>query len=319
MLDGVRVERERLAPLRARATRVIDTTNTSVHDLRRILVAHFGPASGGAPRMVTRIVSFGFKFGSPVDADVVLDVRFLDNPYFVPELKVLTGLDEPVADYVLATPETQEFLRRTRGAPRVRPSALRARGKELPDHRDRVHGRQAPVGRHRRGAGPPALRVHRRFDWRGPSRHRARPVRSATRARTRSVGERRVRPVERTRAQRCHRAATCDRRKWGLGPRPRRGAVQPWGQAMSESVARFKIVNQLGLHARAATKLVQLASKYPVRGRGGPRGSERERQERDGGPSALRFEGNGDRGARQGRARRGVRRGDRATHCGPIR
>jgi UPF0042 nucleotide-binding protein len=114
VLDGVRIERERLAPLRAAATRVIDTTNTSVHELRRMLVAHFGPASGGAPRMVTRIVSFGFKYGTPVDADVVLDVRFLDNPYFVPELKALTGLDEPVARHVLAVSETQEFLKRTR-------------------------------------------------------------------------------------------------------------------------------------------------------------------------------------------------------------
>ena len=114
VLDGVRIERERLAPLRASATRVIDTTNTSVHELRRILVAHFGPASGEAPRMVTRIVSFGFKYGTPVDADVVLDVRFLENPYFVPELKALTGLDEPVAKYVLSAPETQEFLRRAR-------------------------------------------------------------------------------------------------------------------------------------------------------------------------------------------------------------
>lgn len=114
VLDGVRVERERLAPLRARATRVIDTTNTSVHELRRILVAHFGPASGGAPRMVTRFLSFGFKFGTPVDADVVLDVRFLDNPYFVPRLKLLTGLDPAVADYVLNAPETKEFLERTR-------------------------------------------------------------------------------------------------------------------------------------------------------------------------------------------------------------
>jgi UPF0042 nucleotide-binding protein len=114
VLDGVRVERERLAPLRASATRIVDTTNTSVHDLRRILIAHFGPASGGAARMVTRFVSFGFKFGTPVDADLVLDVRFLDNPYFVPELKALSGLDEPVATYVLSTPEAQEFLRRTR-------------------------------------------------------------------------------------------------------------------------------------------------------------------------------------------------------------
>jgi RNase adapter protein RapZ len=113
VLDGVRVERERLAPLRASATRIIDTTNMSVHELRRVLVAHFGPASGGAHRMVTRIVSFGFKYGTPVDADLVLDVRFLDNPYFVPELKALTGLDEAVARYVLDAQETKEFLRRT--------------------------------------------------------------------------------------------------------------------------------------------------------------------------------------------------------------
>jgi UPF0042 nucleotide-binding protein len=112
VLDGVRVERERLAPLRAYATRIIDTTNMSVHDLRRVLIAHFGPASGGAPRMVTRIVSFGFKYGTPVDADVVLDVRFLDNPYFVPELKALSGLDEPVSRHVLGSPEAMEFLKR---------------------------------------------------------------------------------------------------------------------------------------------------------------------------------------------------------------
>jgi UPF0042 nucleotide-binding protein len=113
VLDGVRVERERLAPLRASATRIIDTTNTSVHELRRVMIAHFGPASGGGPGMVTRVVSFGFKYGTPVDADLVLDVRFLDNPYFVPDLKSLTGLDEPVARYVLDAPETKEFLEKT--------------------------------------------------------------------------------------------------------------------------------------------------------------------------------------------------------------
>ncbi len=113
VLDGVRVERERLAPLRASATRIIDTTNMSVHELRRVLIAQFGPASGGGPRMVTRIVSFGFKYGTPVDADLVLDVRFLDNPYFVLDLKPLTGLDAPVARYVLDAPETKEFLART--------------------------------------------------------------------------------------------------------------------------------------------------------------------------------------------------------------
>jgi UPF0042 nucleotide-binding protein len=65
--------------------------------------------------MVTRIVSFGFKYGTPVDADVVLDVRFLENPYFVPELRPLSGQDAAVARFVLGSPETQEFLRHARG------------------------------------------------------------------------------------------------------------------------------------------------------------------------------------------------------------
>jgi UPF0042 nucleotide-binding protein len=113
VLDGARIERERLAPLRARATRVLDTTRLSVHDLRRAIVAHFGPASGGAPRMVTRVVSFGFKYGTPVDADLVLDVRFLDNPYFVPGLKALPGTDPAVVDFVMELPETKDFLDKT--------------------------------------------------------------------------------------------------------------------------------------------------------------------------------------------------------------
>jgi UPF0042 nucleotide-binding protein len=113
-LDGVRLDRERLASLRARATRVVDTTNLSVHELRRILISHFGPQSGEAPRMLTRIVSFGFKYGTPMDADLVLDVRFLDNPYFIPDLKPLSGLDMPVARYVLELPETIELMKRTR-------------------------------------------------------------------------------------------------------------------------------------------------------------------------------------------------------------
>jgi UPF0042 nucleotide-binding protein len=112
VLDGVRIERERLAPLRARATRVIDTTNLSVHELRRDVIAQFGPASGGAPRMVTRFVSFGFKYGPPVDADVVLDVRFLENPYFVRELRDLPGTDSRVERFVLDLPETAEFIRK---------------------------------------------------------------------------------------------------------------------------------------------------------------------------------------------------------------
>lgn len=113
VLDGVQMERERLAPLRARATRIIDTTRMSVHDLRRTVVRHFGSAADGAQGMMTRIVSFGFKYGAPVDADVVLDVRFLDNPYFQPELKHRPGTDPAVVSYVLGLPDTKEFMQRT--------------------------------------------------------------------------------------------------------------------------------------------------------------------------------------------------------------
>jgi UPF0042 nucleotide-binding protein len=113
VLDGVLMERERLAPLRARASRVIDTTALSVHELRRLILAQFGPSADGAPRMIVRLVSFGFKYGAPVDADLVLDVRFLDNPYFIPELKALRGTDPACFDYVMGLAETKGFLEHT--------------------------------------------------------------------------------------------------------------------------------------------------------------------------------------------------------------
>lgn len=110
VLDGIRQERELLVPLRALATAVIDTTDMSVHDLRRQVVGMFGPLAEGAARMSTRFESFGFKYGLPADADLVLDVRFLENPYFEPELQPLSGLDSPVRRYVLEHPETREWL-----------------------------------------------------------------------------------------------------------------------------------------------------------------------------------------------------------------
>ncbi len=113
VLEGIEAERERLAPLRARASFVVDTTALSVHELRRHIVERFSGAHG-APGMTTRVVSFGFKYGPPVDADVVLDVRFIDNPYFVPDLKELSGTDPRVSDFVLSRPEAQGFMERTR-------------------------------------------------------------------------------------------------------------------------------------------------------------------------------------------------------------
>lgn len=112
VMDGIRLERERLAPLRARARLVIDTTDLSVHDLRRAVLDWLSPDGGGEGRMRTRFVSFGFKYGAPMDADLMLDVRFLPNPYFVPELRPFTGQDGPVRDFVLSSKVTEQYLDR---------------------------------------------------------------------------------------------------------------------------------------------------------------------------------------------------------------
>ena len=111
VLDGVRIERELLTPLRARSSWVIDTTQLSVHELRRQVIERFGPGTGERLRMHTRFLSFGFKFGIPLDADIVLDARFLKNPHFVSGLRELSGLDEPVRRYVLDSEESPTFLR----------------------------------------------------------------------------------------------------------------------------------------------------------------------------------------------------------------
>lgn len=109
ILEAIQRERERVAPLRARAGFVIDTTGLSVHELRRMLVDHV--ARGGRhSRMVTRVVSFGFKYGLPVDADLVFDLRYLPNPHFVPALRPKTGLDPEVSSFVLSAPEAAELV-----------------------------------------------------------------------------------------------------------------------------------------------------------------------------------------------------------------
>lgn len=119
VLSGIAKERERTDGLRARAAQTIDTTGMNVHDLKRALVDYVAQA-GRTGGMVTRIVSFGFKYGMPIDADLVFDVRYLPNPHFVPELKPRSGLDPEVSSYVLEREESKElladltgFLRRT--------------------------------------------------------------------------------------------------------------------------------------------------------------------------------------------------------------
>lgn len=108
--EGIALERELLSSLRELASVVIDTTGFSVHDLRREVLSTFSGEANVEKLMSIRLVSFGFKYGAPQDADLVFDVRFLKNPYFVEDLRPLSGQDEPVCRYVLSDPDAGGFL-----------------------------------------------------------------------------------------------------------------------------------------------------------------------------------------------------------------
>jgi UPF0042 nucleotide-binding protein len=108
LLDGLARERVVMADLRAEADLVIDTSDLNVHGLTDKVAEAFGTPD--TTELKATVVSFGFKYGIPVDADFVADMRFLPNPYWVPELRGLTGKDERVARYVKDRPEAAEFL-----------------------------------------------------------------------------------------------------------------------------------------------------------------------------------------------------------------
>lgn len=110
MLEAVENERKMLAPLKLRADYIIDTTITSTSAFKeRITTLFLGNLSRG---MTVQCMSFGFKYGCVAEADIVFDVRCLKNPFYVPELKHLTGLDKQVSDYVLSSPEAQGLKER---------------------------------------------------------------------------------------------------------------------------------------------------------------------------------------------------------------
>jgi RNase adapter protein RapZ len=110
VLEGVRFEKERLSEIRSHADRIIDTSNLSVHELRDLLSRHFSHEQ--SRRLTISLITFGYKFGVPYDIDLLFDVRFLRNPYFVPDLKPLTGEDPRVRSYVLEDPDAKGFLDR---------------------------------------------------------------------------------------------------------------------------------------------------------------------------------------------------------------
>ena len=105
--EGIRKERAILNDLKTRASIVIDTTTLTPRQLREKINQEFRASHETGFRI--EILSFGFKYGLPIDADIVMDVRFLPNPHYIPELRPLTGKDEPVYEYVMSFPETEEF------------------------------------------------------------------------------------------------------------------------------------------------------------------------------------------------------------------
>ncbi|HEY3749764.1 MAG TPA: RNase adapter RapZ, partial [Pseudonocardiaceae bacterium] len=108
LADGIEAERHLLFPLREQADLVLDTTSLSVHQLRAKIEDAFGSEASARTRVT--VLSFGYKYGLPMDADLVMDVRFLPNPFWIPELRELTGESAQVRDYVLAQQGATEFL-----------------------------------------------------------------------------------------------------------------------------------------------------------------------------------------------------------------
>jgi UPF0042 nucleotide-binding protein len=109
--DGIRYERAQLAGLRSMATLVIDTSELNVHQLKDVVISRI-KGDDGARRMMVHLQSFGYRYGIPLESDIVMDVRFLPNPYFMPELREFSGLDPLVREYVLEKKETQGFIDR---------------------------------------------------------------------------------------------------------------------------------------------------------------------------------------------------------------
>jgi UPF0042 nucleotide-binding protein len=110
LADGIAAERLLLTPLREAADLVLDTSSLSVHQLRAKIEDTFGSEASARTRVT--VLSFGYKYGLPMDADLVMDVRFLPNPFWIPELREQTGLDADVRNYVLSQEGAEEFLDR---------------------------------------------------------------------------------------------------------------------------------------------------------------------------------------------------------------
>ncbi|MEG6523036.1 RNase adapter RapZ [Desulfotomaculum sp. 1211_IL3151] len=110
VLEVIRQERELLREIRGRATKIIDTSTVTNSQLKDQIITQFGGDRESTNQLLITVISFGYKYGIPLDSDLVIDVRFLPNPHYIPELRCLTGNDEPVQRHVLSKDVTQEFM-----------------------------------------------------------------------------------------------------------------------------------------------------------------------------------------------------------------
>ncbi len=110
VINGIAIERKKLRGIRERANNIIDTSKLTNKQLNEEIVREYGDAGAIESKLLINVLSFGFKYGIPLDSDLVFDVRFIPNPYYIKELKPLSGLDKPVKDYVLSKIETKQFL-----------------------------------------------------------------------------------------------------------------------------------------------------------------------------------------------------------------
>ena len=113
IITGINEERKKLREVKDRADIIIDTSKYAIKDLREEMSKNYGNAQQPEKDLSITVLSFGFKYGIPVDADLVFDVRFIPNPFYIPKLKPFSGNDEPVRDYVLAQEETKGFITKT--------------------------------------------------------------------------------------------------------------------------------------------------------------------------------------------------------------
>ncbi|MGD9677650.1 MAG: RNase adapter RapZ [Vulcanibacillus sp.] len=164
-IEGIHLERMLLEELKGNASQIIDTSNLKPIELKEKIISLF--SGNKRNQFQINVMSFGFKYGIPIDADMIFDVRFLPNPHYIDTLKLQTGLDSPVYEYVMKWPETKEFLKRTIDYIRYLLPRYKQEGKS-----QLVIGIGCTGGRHRSVAITEYIVNELKNDWHINSNHR---------------------------------------------------------------------------------------------------------------------------------------------------